>query len=432
MNSKPVLALSLVLNLALAVAIAWLVKSRPAASGAGEAVPQNAANANKAHSSAKPSTETPAAAPAKPIQSFDWRMVESEDYKKYIANLRAIGCPEETIRDIITADVNKLFESRRKELNAGGKKFEFWKAGNPFATMMDADKMAKQQKLALEKRELLTELLGVAPEEKFDMFAGMNPFESMLDFLPADKQNKVMQMYQDMQVKMMKQFKDGAPDAEDMKNVQKAQKEMEAELAKILSPQEFEDFQLRMSQTAMTMRMQLAGFEPSEQEFRDVFKLKKKFDDEFGLYGMGTLDKAEREKRDATKKEMDAQLKNILGETRFADYERSQDYAYQGIAKVAERNNLGKDAAIKVYDMKKLAEEQARNLRNDKSLTSEQRTAALQGIRTETENSIRTVFGDKAYESYQKQPGAYWLKNISPDAKTETKTSKPVQTIVNP
>src|SRR5687767_3763335 len=51
-------------------------------------------------------------------QSVDWCMVESEDYVSYIANLRAIGCTEETIRDLIIADVNKLFEDRRKHLFA--------------------------------------------------------------------------------------------------------------------------------------------------------------------------------------------------------------------------------------------------------------------------------------------------------------------------
>src|SRR6516162_1933421 len=36
---------------------------------------------------------------------FSWRDVESPDYPVYIANLRAIGCPEQTIRDLIIADV---------------------------------------------------------------------------------------------------------------------------------------------------------------------------------------------------------------------------------------------------------------------------------------------------------------------------------------
>src|SRR5207247_2614407 len=93
------------------------------------------------------------------VQTIDWHNVESEDYRKYIANLRSIGCPEETIRDIITADVNKLFAQRRRELASGGKKFEFWKTtGNPFMAMVDSDKMEKQQQLDKEKRALLREL----------------------------------------------------------------------------------------------------------------------------------------------------------------------------------------------------------------------------------------------------------------------------------
>ena len=66
---------------------------------------------------------------------------------------------------------------------------------------------------------------------------------------------------------------------------------------------------------------------------------------------------------------------------------------------------------------KKAAEDQAKNVRNDKALSKDQRNTALQGIRSETENSIRSVFGEKGFDSYQNQPGAYWLKGISPDPK---------------
>src|SRR6266571_2294266 len=52
--------------------------------------------------------------PASP-RLLDWRKVESEDYKKYIANLRAVGCPEKTIRDVIVADVNDLHRQRYRE-----------------------------------------------------------------------------------------------------------------------------------------------------------------------------------------------------------------------------------------------------------------------------------------------------------------------------
>jgi hypothetical protein len=46
---------------------------------------------------------------------FDWREVEAPEYPTYIAKLRAIRCPEQTIRDIITADVANLFALKRKE-----------------------------------------------------------------------------------------------------------------------------------------------------------------------------------------------------------------------------------------------------------------------------------------------------------------------------
>ena len=42
-------------------------------------------------------------------KNIDWTSVESQDYREYIANLRAIGCPEETVRDIIIAEERQSF-----------------------------------------------------------------------------------------------------------------------------------------------------------------------------------------------------------------------------------------------------------------------------------------------------------------------------------
>jgi hypothetical protein len=51
-------------------------------------------------------------------RTFNWSELESEDYRTYITNLRRIGCPEQTIRDIITADVAGLYAPRRKKLES--------------------------------------------------------------------------------------------------------------------------------------------------------------------------------------------------------------------------------------------------------------------------------------------------------------------------
>ncbi|MCU0782713.1 MAG: hypothetical protein MUF81_01425, partial [Verrucomicrobia bacterium] len=199
----------------------------------------------------------------------------------------------------------------------------------------------------------------------------------------------------------------------------KMMKESEDAMAAILTPEEMLDYNLRFSMTANTMRIQLAGFEPSEQEFLEMFKKRKAYDDEFGISGMGGLNLKgeEKQKQKAAEQQLNDQTKALLGEERYQDYKRAQDYAFQAMYRVADRENLGKAAAVKVYDMKKVAEDQARKVKQDQSLTKEQRTAALQGIRTETENSVRAVFGDKGFQSYQKQPAAYWLNSISPEPK---------------
>ena len=49
---------------------------------------------------------------------FHWREIEATDYRVYMANLRRIGCPEETLRDIISADVHALFQRKRDSVHS--------------------------------------------------------------------------------------------------------------------------------------------------------------------------------------------------------------------------------------------------------------------------------------------------------------------------
>jgi hypothetical protein len=52
--------------------------------------------------------------------SFHWNQLEVGGCREYISRLRHIGCPEPTIRDIMIGDVNRLYASRRAQLNLDG------------------------------------------------------------------------------------------------------------------------------------------------------------------------------------------------------------------------------------------------------------------------------------------------------------------------
>ncbi|MSU28214.1 MAG: hypothetical protein EXS27_09925 [Pedosphaera sp.] len=419
MSQKLLLILCLVMNVAFG---AMLLRSKPVEPPVALALAQTSA--------APFVPATPAAAKTRTVtqvvtntvaQKFDWNAVESDDYKKYIANLRSIGCPEETIRDIITADVNKLYDAKRKALAGPKKKYEFWKPGMTVGAPADPERTEKERALNKEKRVLLTELLGSAPEEKVDLLAGVaSQLDAMFDFLPTEKRSKVMELMQDMQTKMQKAMENGAPDPEDMRKVMK---DIETEIGRVLTPEELLDYNLRFSTTATMMRFQLSGFEPNEQEFLELYKKRKAYDDEFGgAFGAAlNLKGEEKAKQDTAKKALEESVKAQLGDERYADYKRSEDFAYQAMFRAASREGLGKDAAVKAFDMKKVAEEQAGKIRSDKNLSSDQRTASLRGIRDETERSVKGVLGEKGFTSYERNNGAYWLKGIAPDAPTPTK-----------
>jgi hypothetical protein len=405
MNTRVLLILSICLNLALGGLIAYqgARKSEPTRPEATAKSAEPAASPKASKGDGKTVTVTVPTAGA-----FDWRIVESEDYKKYIANLRAIGCPEETIRDIIIADVNKLFEARKKETTGSTNKFQYWKVGTFFTDMFNEEKLKKNRELTKEKNALLKELLGVEIAEKPDIMGGMNPYETLLDFLPSEKQSSLVNLEQDFAAKTMKRIKDAQNNP---KVLRELQLEKDAELAKILSPQEKEEYDLRMSQTSMMMRMQLTDFQPSEQEFRDIFKLRKKFDDEFTAMGAPLANTAdERARRDAAQKDLDNSIKGALGD-RYPDYKYDQDWSRSSLRDVAKEYNVPKDQALKVFDLKAVAQEQATAVRKDQSLTPEQRNAALLAIQQETRNAVNGVLGPTAGNAYFDKGS--WLKNLA-------------------
>ncbi|HLP77692.1 MAG TPA: hypothetical protein VK327_12330 [Candidatus Paceibacterota bacterium] len=94
-----------------------------------------------------------AAAGPKP---FRWEQLESPDYHVYISNLRQIGCPEPTIRDLITAEIDNLFAPRRVQLTN-----QLAASPSPLMRLAAEGEMEKQlTALGVEQTVLIDALLG--------------------------------------------------------------------------------------------------------------------------------------------------------------------------------------------------------------------------------------------------------------------------------
>ena len=107
---KGLLSISLCLNLLLISGVAFLVHKRQAPHSA-SVRPNRVAQPSRTMGSNSPID--PPAQLAATNTPFHWSQIESDDYVRYVANLRAIGCPEPILRSILTADINELYYQKR-------------------------------------------------------------------------------------------------------------------------------------------------------------------------------------------------------------------------------------------------------------------------------------------------------------------------------
>jgi hypothetical protein len=110
------------------------------------------------------------------------------------------------------------------------------------------------------------------------------------------------------------------------------------------------------------------------------------------------------------REELNNQIKSVLGEERFRQYQGEQRWAFDPLQKIAKENNVPKETAFKVFDLQAVAESEAAKIRANQNLSDEQRQAALGAVRAESEKAVSEVLGAPATEAYVKK--ASWLKSL--------------------
>jgi len=89
--------------------------------------------------------------------SLQWSDLASPDYPTYVANLRAIGCPEPTIRTILLEELEEFFRSVRLR-EVPRPEYQWWRS-EPDPQFLSTIQ-AKEADLEQKKRALLEKILG--------------------------------------------------------------------------------------------------------------------------------------------------------------------------------------------------------------------------------------------------------------------------------
>ncbi len=407
---------SIVANLVCLVGLFWLFADRQQPSGSSQVPPAASTVPSQALGQVAPVERV-----VREVESFHWSQIEADDYQTYVGNLRRIGCPEETIRDLVKQDLEKFYDQRKADiLSKAPARKEYWKTGNPSALSQPSSATRSQlAQLDREKNEVLGDLFGAQGVAAINRPSPLARARSQaksgyaMDFIPEETKAELNTLEQEFGSQLLKKMAQGASDAQDMAEIRQLREERDSRIATMLTPDQKMEYDLRKSPTAANMRLQMDGFEPSEDEFRDIFAARQSFDDEYGVVPGASILPADAEIRQLAEQEMNEQIRSSLGDDRFQDYLRQTDYDYKSINKITERQGLGENISAQVYQMKGGAEELAREIRMNTGLSLEERQMQLGQIRNETSRSIESMLGGQGAAALQSQAGGRnWLNNL--------------------
>ena len=118
------------------------------------------------------------------------------------------------------------------------------------------------------------------------------------------------------------------------------------------------------------------------------------------------------EEQKAKEEQFKVAVKNILGEMRYADFERAQDGEFRALFEFSKDNGLPKETAVEVYDIRKLVAEEAGCLRQDTTLDEPVRRQQLEEMQAAVQKEVSGVLGAKAWRDYLNRGGA-WVTNLN-------------------
>ncbi len=393
--------LSLAANLGLAFALITQSKSpSPTASGearhdANAAVAAIDPRANAASTNATADALSPQVVQALPDM---FRQLIDGDFVAGVARLRAAGMADETVDLIAQAVVMQKFRKAYEDMGPGA---FMWGGG-----YVRTEAQREQQRKLQEFQRKMTEdarKAGVG-QNFFAMARGKLPGlaadkAEQLARLEADHQELRSQVHMEASGMMLDR------DSERLKYIDQ---EFKKDLGALLSPEELDAWRLTQSESAQTLRAQLAYMAPSDDEFRKILKLQAAFDEAWpASYGGNT----DWQMRSNAEREMKKQIAELLGPARAADYEKSTDYEFGTLSNIEYRLELPKGSAERVYTLHREAEQTARKIRSDHALTDEDRKESLKVLDEQVRSELSAVLGAEGLKAYRGQHG-HWIDGL--------------------
>ena len=333
-----------------------------------------------------------------------WSTIESEDYSTYIARLRAVGCPETTIRNIIIADVHNLYEEKRQALNGTR---EFWQTGSQ-AEKQERQRQWQELQLEVEESDLIHQLLSTDMDfETRDLWVSQDDAALMFGFLPDDEVFRVLAIgrkYESRFEALDKTFGSivTRTDAERLNQEYEAAR---TEFRNALSPANFEEGELRIVSllsewvspqklsSETIQKLNVSGF-----ELREIYRISQQHDDLFRRMLADATETANSQQAEINEA-IESDLRKLLGEQRYLQWVRSRS-GMGKFSNFAETHGISSDVILKMHDLVRATEIEQFRVSKDDELAPFEKEAALREVKNLQDAAVRDLLGPALAEEY--------------------------------
>ncbi len=305
------------------------------------------------------------------------------DYQMLVEQLQQAGYGEDLIKQIILATIDR----DHLLIQANESNTPYWRKrdDDPTAVVME------ELKWAADKRLTLVNLFGpdIIDDPLFE--ALFKPLDKTLPFLSSEKQVSLYEL-QKIETATARAILQGGFTREARQDRRTAREEMEEKVRQLLSPDEYFEYQVRDSRLAQQMRNSMEAFDYSEQEFRDIFRLRQATEGTDFRF----TDRASFEEQRAISEQ---RVKDYLGPDRYEAYARAQDPTFRALQSIGDRYGNSSAEIIEVYNVNAQAQDEITEIRNQQSLSRDERQKRINEIRQESYEEIKRIAGEDTANS---------------------------------
>ncbi len=349
-----------------------------------------------------------------------WSTLATHDLRILNARLRAAGFRKYIVEAIIRHEVRARYDSQISAMWAPDPSTPFWK---PAARHFDEDQLIRIMQLQRERSALLRDLMGDGLSTLAPITAAQRQTFSALS--PA--QINVVRQIEDDYAQMAAAVRAGANDIilqEDRDKLALLAQERATDLAAVLSPAELADYEMKSSPSTQFLRKALIEFAPSESEFLAISKAQTLFNEQFPNIDMATPLDLQRQAQQVNQRN----LRDALGDTRYADYVREMSDDYQQLYRIGKNNGIPTSSTIEAFNLRDSVAQLSNQIFDDPSLSVDGKRAALQELAGNTRRQLIGLLGPTAATAYLRTADL-WLRNVEQGCAISFPESAPLLTV---